>query len=157
MSRYTQLLLIAFIALFFVQLNEALPAPESSLEARWEQPYYYCCYYYYKSDKRGLERRWENKCEEYQPSKRNLAERNDELEKRWGKPDYYCCYYYYDQNSKKRDLDERNNNLEARWNNNCKVYKNNSKRDNEKRWDQCEPQKRGLEKRWDPYCCCYEY
>jgi len=115
--------------------NEALPAADTAaLEERWNVPYYYCCYYY-ESGKRGLERRWENKCEEY--NKRSLAERNDELEKRWGKPSHYCCYYYYDEDSKKRGLEERS--LEQRWDNNCKVYK--------KRWAECKPEN----------CCCYEY
>jgi len=155
MTRYTQLLLVALIALFFIQFNEALPASDSALEERWKDPYYYCCYYYYndKSDKRGLERRWENKCDEYKPDKRGLAERNDELVKRWGKPSYYCCYYYYDEDSKKRGLEARS--LEQRWDDNCKVNKPDKR--SEKRWDECKPEKRGLEKRWDPYCCCYEY
>jgi len=135
---HIQLLLVALIALFFVQCNEALPASDTTTE---NVTYYHCCYYY-ESGKRGLERRWENKCEEY--NKRSLAERNDELEKRWGKPSHYCCYYYYDEDSKKRGLEERS--LEQRWDNNCKVYKNSNKR-NEKRWAECKPEN----------CCCYEY
>ena len=153
MTRY--ILLLALIALFFVQFNEALPATENvNLEERWDEPYYTCCYYYYKSSsKRGLEKRWENICEKYAPKKRSVEERNAEVEKRWGKPDYYCCYYYYD--NPKRELAERN--PVERWGDDKCTQYTSSKRSEEKRWDECKPKKRGLEKRWEPYCCCWEY
>src|SRR5580765_4744129 len=116
MTRSTNILVLAFIAIFFfLQYTDAAPAAEANVEKRWNDPSYYCCYYYYQSGKRGLDKRWENKCEEYPTwDKRDLDKRVEDMEKRWDNQyDYYCCYYYGKQN--KRSLGER-------WDQKCKIY-----------------------------------